>query len=237
MATRTVLTYKDDEALPADGRRYEIHDGEFSVTLAPSPSHQQLSGNLFFLLHRHVESRGLGRVLYVSIDCILSETTIVQPDLVYLAVDRLTAISGRGIEGPPTLVIEIVSPSTSQIDRGTKHQLYSRHGAPCYWIVDPDARTIEGFSAGAGSVRSHGTARHGWRERSRSRWRLSPSSSWIRRASGRSPRLGAPAPSPPHGGSLTLRRPEHRRRCGASPPTRAAGGCTRSTWSRSVDSL
>jgi Uma2 family endonuclease len=150
MATRTVLTYKDYEALPADGRRYEIHDGELSVTLAPSPRHQQVSGNLFFLLRRHVESRGLGMVLYAPIDCILSETTIVQPDLVYLAVDRLTAISGRGIEGPPTLVIEILSPSTSLIDRGTKRQLYSRYGVPCYWILDPDARTIEAFRLARG---------------------------------------------------------------------------------------
>jgi Uma2 family endonuclease len=143
MATRTVLTYKDYEALPADGRQYEIHDGELSVTPAPSPRHQQVSGNLFFILRSHVESRGLGRVLYAPMDCILSETTIVQPDLVYLAVDRLTAISGRGIEGPPTLVIEILSPSTSQVDRGAKHQLYSRYGVPYYWIVDPDARTID----------------------------------------------------------------------------------------------
>jgi Uma2 family endonuclease len=57
MATRTVLTHKDYEALPTDGRRYEIHDGELSVTLAPSPRHQQVSGTLFFVLRGHVESR------------------------------------------------------------------------------------------------------------------------------------------------------------------------------------
>ncbi len=32
-----MLGYKDYEALPADGRRYEIHEGELSVTPAPSP--------------------------------------------------------------------------------------------------------------------------------------------------------------------------------------------------------
>ena len=41
MAKRdVVLTYDDYAALPADGRRYEIHDGELSVTAAPSPQHQ-----------------------------------------------------------------------------------------------------------------------------------------------------------------------------------------------------
>jgi len=51
----------------------------------------------------------------------------------------------RGIEGPPTLAIEIVSPSTARIDRGAKLQLYARHGVPYYWIVDPEARSIEAY--------------------------------------------------------------------------------------------
>ncbi len=54
-------------------------------------------------------------------------------------------ISARGIEGPPTLVVEVLSPSTSSIDRGVKAQLYSRFDVPYYWIVDPDGRTIEAY--------------------------------------------------------------------------------------------
>ncbi len=143
MAIRIILTYKDYEVLPADGRRYELHEGELSVTPAPSPRHQEISGNLFIALSDHVKRLGRGKAFYAPIDCILSDTTIVQPDLVYLATDRMAAISGRGIEGPPTLVIEILSPSTTQIDRSVKFQLYARYGVPYCWIVDPDARTIE----------------------------------------------------------------------------------------------
>ena len=149
-AGRVVLTYKEYEALPADGRRYEIHDGELSVTPAPSPQHQRISAKLFLILHEHAESRNLGEVLYAPIDCILAETTIVQPDLVYLDTSRLHLVSGRGIEGAPTLVVEILSPSTTLIDRSTKHQLYHRYGIPYYWIVDPEARTIEVYSLVAG---------------------------------------------------------------------------------------
>lgn len=47
MTTRVVLTYRDYEALPGDGRRYEIHEGELSVTPAPSPQHQKLIGRLY----------------------------------------------------------------------------------------------------------------------------------------------------------------------------------------------
>lgn len=144
-----VLTYKDYEALPADGRRYEIHDGELSVTPAPSPQHQIISRNLFRLLDHHVRMKGIGEVLYAPIDVILSETSIVQPDLVYLDPARLGAISRRGIEGAPTLVIEILSPSTTLIDRSTKRQLYARHGVPFYWLVDPEEGAVEGLVLGA----------------------------------------------------------------------------------------
>ena len=145
MATRVILTYKDYDALPADGRRYELHEGELSVTPAPSPRHQEVSLNLGVVLHNYVKTRSLGKVLAAPIDCILSDTTIVQPDIVYIETARLGAISARGIEGAPTLVVEILSPSTAQIDRNVKFQLYVRHGVPYYWIVDHDARSIEAY--------------------------------------------------------------------------------------------
>src|SRR5437867_4604299 len=99
MADRAILlTYRDYCELPADGRRYEIHDGELSVTPAPSPQHQMITRDLFTVLHYHVKTRGLGEVLFSPIDVILTETAIVQPDIVYLDRARLGAISGRGIE-------------------------------------------------------------------------------------------------------------------------------------------
>lgn len=146
-----VLTYKDYEALPADGRRYEIHEGELSVTPAPGTRHQRILGHLYHLLRPHVDSRGLGEVLLSPVDCILSDSTIVQPDLVYLDPTRAHLVSARGIEGPPTLAIEILSPSTTNIDRSTKHQLYRRFEIPYYWIVDPEARTVEAYGLAEGA--------------------------------------------------------------------------------------
>jgi Uma2 family endonuclease len=149
--TRVVLTYKDYEALPADGRRYEIHDGELSVTPAPNTEHQRVSRNLFVILHGHVEERRLGEVLYAPVDVILADTAIVQPDLVFVDPARRSVISRRGIEGPPTLAVEIISPSTTAIDRTTKRQLYAKYGVPCYWLVNPEARVIEALVLEAGT--------------------------------------------------------------------------------------
>ncbi|HAM54316.1 MAG: hypothetical protein A2X51_04745 [Candidatus Rokubacteria bacterium GWC2_70_24] len=145
MATRVILTYADYAALPDDGRRYELHAGELSVTPAPGTRHQIVSANLFEILRHHVRARSLGQVLYAPVDCIMSDITVVQPDIVYMDVATVERMSERGIEGPPTLAVEILSPSTRQIDLGRKMQLYARHAVPHYWIVDPEARAIEAY--------------------------------------------------------------------------------------------
>lgn len=142
---RVALTYEDYAALPNDGRRYEIHGGELSVTPAPGTRHQRVIGRLFRLLSVHVEEQRLGEVFVSPIAIILANTTVVEPDLVYLDPPRATLVSERGIEGPPTLVVEVISPSSPRIDRVTKLQLYARSRVPHYWIVDPDARTIEAY--------------------------------------------------------------------------------------------
>jgi Uma2 family endonuclease len=148
--TRTALTYRDYEAMPNDGRRYEIHDGELSVTPGPSLEHQIVSARLFFRLATWSEAHPGGLLLYAPLGVILAdrpeETSIVQPDILYLAPDRLAIASPRGIEGAPTLAIEILSPSTRTIDRVTKRRLYARYGVSIVWLVDPDARAIEVFT-------------------------------------------------------------------------------------------
>ena len=100
--SKTALTYRDYEALPADGRRYEIHDGELSVTPSPSLEHQIILANLLRILFQHVPSAAPGLVLAAPLDVILAdtpaETSIVQPDILYIAPDRMVQTSRRGID-------------------------------------------------------------------------------------------------------------------------------------------
>lgn len=145
MTDKAVLTYRDYAALPDDGRRYEILDGELSVTPAPGSAHQIILANLFRILDAHVRVHRLGIVLFAPLDVILADTAIVEPDLVYLDDAGRSRISRRGIEGAPTLLVEVLSPGTTSVDRRVKRALYARHGVPFYWIVDPVARTVEAF--------------------------------------------------------------------------------------------
>jgi Uma2 family endonuclease len=146
MPTRALLTYGDYAALPDDGRRYELHQGELSEIPTPGTRHQGTIVNLITLLNEHVRSRGLGKVFVAPTDCILSNVTVVQPDILYIATDRLAIISERGIEGAPTLVVEVLSPSTAHLDRGRKMKLYAEHGVPFYWIADPESRSVKAYT-------------------------------------------------------------------------------------------
>lgn len=142
---RIVLTYDDYVELPNDGKRYQILEGALDVTPAPTPKHQTVSLNLTRLLDTHVREHGLGQILCSPIDVILSATTIAQPDIIFIASGRKEIISARAIEGPPDLVVEILSPSTARTDRSIKSILYARFGVRHYWLVDPVARTLETY--------------------------------------------------------------------------------------------
>jgi Uma2 family endonuclease len=153
MTSRIVLTYEDYAALPNDGKRYELHEGELSVTPAPGTRHQLIIGNLYLILSPHVRASTHGALILSPFDCIMSDITVVEPDLVYVDDQRQRLLRERGLEGAPTLAVEIISPSTGRIDRRTKMGLYARHDVTWYWIVDPDSRTIEVYHLDGGAYR------------------------------------------------------------------------------------
>ena len=75
-------------------------------------------------------------------DVVLSDTDVVEPDLLFISRAREHTITEENVRGAPDLVIEILSPSTADRDLGYKHDLYGRHGVLKYWIVDPMAEVL-----------------------------------------------------------------------------------------------
>jgi Uma2 family endonuclease len=142
---KIVLTYDDYCELPNDRNRYEILDGELSVAPAPATKHQITLGNLYRIVSIHVLANHTGRLLLAPTDVILAATTVVQPDLVFVSNDRSQVVTPRGVEGAPSLVVEILSPTTHRTDRVTKAQLYAKHQIPHYWLVDPDQHSVEAY--------------------------------------------------------------------------------------------
>jgi len=137
------LDYSDLAVAPDDGYRYEILEGDLLVTPAPSPLHQRVSKRLQRQLEAYFEVRSLGEVFDAPVDVILTLHDVVEPDLVVVTEPK--QISGRGIEGVPLLVVEILSSSTRRRDRTMKARRYAELGIPHYWIVDPDEKRMECF--------------------------------------------------------------------------------------------
>ncbi len=136
------FTYNDYLLLPED-KRYEIIDGELYMVAAPNTKHQRVSRRLGAALLQHIEQKGLGEIFIAPYDVVLSDENVVQPDILLVRKERAGVITEANLQGAPDLAVEILSPGTRNKDFELKRKAYARFGVQEYWIVDPDADTIE----------------------------------------------------------------------------------------------
>jgi len=138
------LTYDDYVLFPDDGQRHELIDGEHFVTPTPIRKHQAIATNLVGVIWHYLREHPVGRVFTAPFDVILSNFDVVEPDLLLLTNERLGEITtSPWVQGPPSLVVEIGSPSTRKRDATIKRRLYERVGVDEYWIVDPELDSID----------------------------------------------------------------------------------------------
>ena len=134
------FTWDDYQSWP-DEERWEVIGGEaFAMSPSPGSRHQSVVGRLYVKLERHFDGKQC-RPFIAPLDVKLSETDVVQPDL--LVVCDPKQIKRTHIEGAPSLVVEILSPFTESHDRGRKLDLYARSGVGEYWIVSAFPSYVE----------------------------------------------------------------------------------------------
>ena len=138
-------TYEDLFALPDDGRRYEIIEGELYEMPAPTLDHARVIANLIAMLIPLVSKVG-GQWFTAPVDVFFPGADPVQPAILVLLPGWQGTLARRGVEGAPDLLIEVVSPASRKHDRLTKRALYGRAGVREFWLVDPEARTLEIFT-------------------------------------------------------------------------------------------
>ncbi|HMF55895.1 MAG TPA: Uma2 family endonuclease [Pyrinomonadaceae bacterium] len=140
-----LLTIDDLEAMPDDGNRYELFEGEIFVSRAPSLSHQRILANLLTLIRNYLEQNPIGEVLPTP-GVIFDEFDSAIPDIVFITNRQVKNIgSGERILEAPALAIEIVSPGkeNARRDREVKRQVYGKFGVREYWIANPELRALE----------------------------------------------------------------------------------------------
>jgi Uma2 family endonuclease len=143
-AKKKTFTYADYEKLP-EGAPYQLIGGELVMTPSPVPYHQSIARRLVMKLSTFIAEKELGEIYFAPLDVYLSETDTYQPDIIFISKERLGIIGEKMIEGPPDLVIEVLSPSTAYYDLRIKKDAYEKCGVKEYWIVDPIQKAIEVF--------------------------------------------------------------------------------------------
>ena len=140
-----LMTVEDLDAMPEDGNRYEVIEGELFVSRAPGLPHQLVTANIVHQFMNYLEDNPIGRIIPTP-GLILSQFSGVIPDLVFYSHARgKEIIANDRLNAAPEIVIEILSPGRENIscDRVAKRQLYAKHTVSEYWIVDPENRSIE----------------------------------------------------------------------------------------------
>jgi len=135
-------TYEDYLKTP-DDVRYELIEGDLLMTPSPVTKHQRILRELGFELLSFVRVKDLGEIFLAPFDVHLDNENVVEPDILFISKQRLHIIGEKNVQGPPDLVIEILSESTANRDLVQKKRLYAKFGVKEYWIVIPGEEIVE----------------------------------------------------------------------------------------------
>ena len=127
------------------GVRLELVNGEVAVSPSPTPDHGKVIIQLVLLIGNHNEKYKVGE-LFSDIDTRLDRFNVRRPDLLFFFAHRTNLIGVKAMEGPPDLAVEVISPSSVEIDREDKFAQYRDAGVAHYWIIDPEQRSLDAFS-------------------------------------------------------------------------------------------
>jgi Uma2 family endonuclease len=153
-----LLTYADYAALPDDGKRYQLLDGELVMTPSPNAWHQDVLLTLAQELVAHARDHEPGRIYVAPLDVVLDDHNVLQPDIFFISNERAAVRQGGRILGAPDLCVEVLSPGTQHLDRARKREIYARFGVAHCWIVDLHTRAIEEYVLAGGAHRARSVA-------------------------------------------------------------------------------
>jgi Uma2 family endonuclease len=143
--TRTrsgAFTYDDFCALVRDYQKADLIDGVIYMASPENIEANDLFVWLVTVMHLYVRNQKLGKIQGSRVACRLDDKNAPEPDILFVAAKNLNRVKRGGVEGPPDLAIEIVSPSSVERDYDQKLRQYQRFRIPEYWIIDEDQHRV-----------------------------------------------------------------------------------------------
>lgn len=133
-----------EEFLDWNGDTYaEWVDGEVILMSPVSSKHQLLAAFLAALLQFFVEANDRGLVLTAPFLMKLAfRPSGREPDVMFIARERLGDLTNVYLDGPADLAIEVISPDSRTRDRRDKYLEYQQAGVREYWLLDPIRKQV-----------------------------------------------------------------------------------------------
>jgi len=146
------ITFQEFLAEVDGGVHAELEDGEVIFMSPASRNHQHLFGWLYSVLRHYVRHFSIGELLPAPFSVRLRETGQVrEPDILFVQSKNRTRVLETYVDGPPDLVVEIISPESIDRDRGRKFVEYEAESIPEYWLIDPIREQAEFYRLGKDS--------------------------------------------------------------------------------------
>lgn len=128
-----------------EGTLCQLINNKLIMSPAPNIRHQEILNEINIEISFFLRKNNIGKVLIAPTDVRFSKENILQPDILFIKNENLFKIKEKRIAGAPDLVIEILSPSTSQLDYEEKKSIYERFGVSEYFIVDPGSKSVDSY--------------------------------------------------------------------------------------------
>lgn len=127
-----------------EGTLCQVINNNLVMSPAPNSAHQRVSKNIFRQLDQFVETNRVGEVFYAPVDVYFDEENVYEPDIFFIAADRLSIVKDN-VYGAPDLIVEVLSPGSEKIDKVEKKAVYEKCGVKEYWIVHPLTKKVIGY--------------------------------------------------------------------------------------------
>lgn len=132
------FSYDDIASLPEwpESPLIELSKGELFIVPSPTPRHQEISGNLYFIIKSYLLKNTIGKIFTAPLDVLLSELDVLVPDLLFVSDENSEIVKEKNIVGVPDMIIEILS-SNANRDKIDKKKIYQEFQVKEYLIIDP----------------------------------------------------------------------------------------------------